>query len=118
MKRVIEYLPALTVVLLYLGLSYLYYYYLQFNVDIFSFISTTDIILSFFPKIVVFSTVVYGTVFWLISSALTKRSELPPSDQLLAAQKRRREWLHKNFQYVIIGIVMLNLVTLAIGEFI
>ncbi|NLU93232.1 hypothetical protein [Chitinophaga sp. Ak27] len=59
MKKVLEYLPLCTICLLYFGFCNLYYYYIEFGIDIYNYISSTEILLSFFPRIVIFSSTVY-----------------------------------------------------------
>ncbi len=57
MKRIIEYLPIITICLIYFGYNNLYGFYHEFAIDIHNYISSTEIIMSFLPTIVVLSTV-------------------------------------------------------------
>src|ERR1700722_14103560 len=63
MKKILEYLPILSICLLYFGFCSLYGFYHEFHIEISSFISTPDIILSFFPTIVIAATTLSGAIF-------------------------------------------------------
>lgn len=52
MKRIIEYLPLLSVCLIYFGFCNLHAYYQEFNIDIYAYITTSEIIMAFFPTLV------------------------------------------------------------------
>jgi len=59
MKKIIEYVPIITVCLIYFGFCNLHYYYKEFNVDIYHYISNTEILLSFLPTIVLLASTFY-----------------------------------------------------------
>jgi hypothetical protein len=59
MKKIIEYVPIITVCLIYFGFCNLHYYYKEFNVDIYHYISNTEILLSFLPTIVLLGSTLY-----------------------------------------------------------
>ncbi len=58
MKKIIDYLPLLSVCLIYFGFCNLHAYYKEFNIDIYVYITTTEIIMAFFPTIVFVSGIV------------------------------------------------------------
>lgn len=62
MKKVVEYLPLLSICLIYFGFCNLHAYYQEFKVDIYVYITTPEIIMAFFPTIVFVSSIV-GTSF-------------------------------------------------------
>jgi hypothetical protein len=59
MKKIIEYVPIITVCLIYFGFCNLHYYYKEFNIDIYHYISNTEILLSFLPTIVLLASSLY-----------------------------------------------------------
>ena len=59
MKKIVEYVPIITVCLIYFGFCNLHYYYKEFNVDIYHYISNTEILLSFLPTIVLLASTLY-----------------------------------------------------------
>jgi hypothetical protein len=59
MKKIIEYVPIITVCLIYFGFCNLHYYYKEFNIDIYHYVSNTEILLSFLPTIVVLASTLY-----------------------------------------------------------
>ena len=66
MKQISTYLPVLSVVLIFLGYCHLHFFYcLQFDIDIYQFITTGEIILSFLPILfyLLFWTIVMGVIF-------------------------------------------------------
>ena len=73
MKKLIEYLPALTICLVYFGFCNLYSYYIEFKIDIYNYISNTEILLSFLPTIVISITLIYGAVYQLV----IQKSQVP-----------------------------------------
>lgn len=65
-KRIIDYLPALTILLIYLGYCNLHFYYLEFNIDIYKYINNTEILLSFLPTILFGTTIImFGLVCFM-----------------------------------------------------
>jgi len=58
MKKIIEYLPLLSICLIYFGFCSLHSYYKSFNVDIYAYITTSEIIMAFFPAIVFFTSII------------------------------------------------------------
>lgn len=67
MKKILEYLPLLTICLLYFGFCNLHFYYKEFNIEIYNYINTTEIILSFLPALIfttaIFYSFIIGEVF-------------------------------------------------------
>lgn len=59
MKKIVEYVPIITVCLIYFGFCNLHYYYKEFNIDIYHYISNTEILLSFLPTIVLLASTLY-----------------------------------------------------------
>ncbi|MDJ1500656.1 hypothetical protein [Xanthocytophaga agilis] len=60
MKKIIEIIPVLTAALLYLGYCHIYYYYDTFGVNIYSYVSSSELLLLFLP------TLIYSTGVILI----------------------------------------------------
>lgn len=63
MKRIIEYVPIITVCLIYFGFCNLHYYYKEFNIDVYHYVSNTEILLSFLPTIVVLVSSLYSFTY-------------------------------------------------------
>ncbi|KAF2329130.1 hypothetical protein [Flavobacterium nitrogenifigens] len=63
MKKIVEYVPIITVCLIYFGFCNLHYYYKEFNIDIYHYISNTEILLSFLPTIVLLASTLYIFVY-------------------------------------------------------
>lgn len=94
---------------LYFGFCNLYYYYKEFNIEIYSFISTTDILLIFFPNIVVFTSLIYFTILTQLYDSIKKpvpkkvieekdEKEIDSSNK----KKSRIEWWRSNIYWFII----------------
>jgi hypothetical protein len=86
MRKIIQHIPLLTVCLLYFGFCNLHYYYKEFKIDIYNYISNSEIILSFFPVIVITSSALYGFFYQqIIGSAsfpqLPTRSPVTPQTE-------------------------------------
>lgn len=75
MKKVSEHIPLLSICLLYLGLCNLYFFYKEFKIDIYNYVTSTEIILSFFPGIKLGAIVIYLFAYNLIIT-LTKKNEV------------------------------------------
>jgi hypothetical protein len=60
MKKIVDYLPLFSVCLIYFGFCNLHGYYKEFNIDIYLYITASEIIMAFFPTIV-FIAGVMGT---------------------------------------------------------
>ena len=66
MQRLSTFLPVLSVVLIFLGYCHLHFFYrLNFDIEIYQFITTGEIILSFLPILfyLIFWTIVIGAIF-------------------------------------------------------
>lgn len=63
MKRIIEYVPIITVCLIYFGFCNLHYYYKEFNIDIYNYVSNSEILLSFLPSIVLSASTFYIFIY-------------------------------------------------------
>ncbi len=61
-KKILDYVPLFTVCLIYFGFCNLHYYYDEFNIDINNYINNTEIILAFFPNIVVILSFIFGVL--------------------------------------------------------
>lgn len=59
MKKIIEYVPIITVCLIYFGFCNLDYFYREFNIDVYHYISNTEILLSFLPTVVIIASSLY-----------------------------------------------------------
>ncbi len=106
MKKLLKYLPLLTICLLFFGYCYLYYYYKAFNIEINSFISTTDIILSFLPVIVLISSIFYSAILIQLYETIKKPSS--DIDKVEINNKRTkfqkfRSWI-RNYILWILGL--------------
>lgn len=55
-KRALEYLPILTIIFIYFAYCNLHYYYSEFHIEIYNYVSNTEILVSFLPTIVVFTS--------------------------------------------------------------
>lgn len=62
MKKLISILPLLTICIIYLGYCYLHFYYTYFNLDIYNYISSSDILLSFLPIVILILTFLVGFI--------------------------------------------------------
>ncbi|MDJ1494521.1 hypothetical protein QNI19_16370 [Cytophagaceae bacterium DM2B3-1] len=60
MKKFIEGIPLITASLLYLGYCYLHYYYKEFGINIYNYITNGEILLTFLPVIIVATSIIYG----------------------------------------------------------
>jgi hypothetical protein len=104
-KKVLEYLPLISACLLYFGFCNLYYYYKEFNIDIYSFISSTDILLSFFPKIVLLTSTFYGVILTQLFDTVkpvSKPTTRTESTSNPTAKKRRVfDWFRRNIYYLL-----------------
>lgn len=58
MKKIVDYLPLLSICLIYFGFCNLHAYYKEFQIDIYVYITTTEIIMAFFPTMVFVSGIV------------------------------------------------------------
>src|SRR6185312_1337981 len=92
LKKALEYIPLFTICLLYFGLCNLYFFYREFQIDIVAYISTPDIILSFFPTIVWVTTILYGALITEFFKNLN-RGNNPPAVSPNAPNNRA--WLKK-----------------------
>ena len=107
MRRLVEYWPFLTACVLYFGFCNLYYYYKVFNIDIFAFISSSDILLSLFPRIVLLSTTLYSAIAQQLYLEIRKPSQEETSslntEALSASEKKkinRTLWIKKNIEII------------------
>jgi hypothetical protein len=122
LKKIIDYWPLLTVVILYFGFCNLHFYYKEFNIDISSFVSTTDIFLGLFPQVVVLSTLIYGIVATSFYSELkTPREEIQFSTEKFKKPSKSLLWLKRNIEYIILAylifISILNSILLKFGHY-
>lgn len=104
MKKIIEYIPLISGCLLYFGFCHLYYYYKEFNIDIYSLISSTDILLSFFPTIVLVASVFSGAAFSQLYGTIRKSINEEDKDsqsQEDRIKKKRLEWWRRNIHWFI-----------------
>lgn len=83
MKKIIEYVPIITVCLIYFGFCNLHYYYKEFNIDIYNYISNTEILLSFLPTIVVLASSIYIIAY----SKLINHSDLNENDKKIDSEE-------------------------------
>ncbi|PWS33289.1 hypothetical protein [Pedobacter paludis] len=63
MKRLITYLPLLTICLIYFGFNNLYGYYHEFGIEIYNYIGSAEIVMSFLPTIVVLGSFFYSAAY-------------------------------------------------------
>lgn len=85
MKKVVEFLPLLTICFLFFGFVNLYYYYQVFNIEIYSYVSTTDIVVSFLPNVVVVA-VLFSSLF--INQIIKQVEVIIP----LSREEEEKEW--------------------------
>ena len=93
MKKIVDYLPLLSICLMYFGFCNLYYYYKEFKIDIYNYISVPEIILSFFPTIVVITSLTYGYLYQTLISKNEKNTNevkvpMPESTETKAENKK------------------------------
>lgn len=104
MKKVVEILPLLTICFLYFGFINLYYYYQVFNIEIYSYISPTDILVSFLPNVVVMAALLSGFSIQIIFRHIEEENKVSP--QLKASAKiineKKINWWKKNAGKIII----------------
>lgn len=87
MKKIVEYLPLLSVCLIYFGFCNLHGYYLRFQVDIYAYITTAEIIMAFFPALVFISSIMsasliqefVGKPVFVAKPVIENEEELSPS---------------------------------------
>ena len=117
MKKILEYLPLLSVCLLYFGFCSMYGYYNEFNIEITSFISTQDILLSFFPTIILFSSTLSATIFQQLYSDLQNTSTMQQNQSGLEAFRNKvKAWANKNgYYFVIFYYIFVSLIAIIIN---
>ncbi len=74
-KRFIENWPLLTAVLIYYAYCNLHYYYNEFKVDIYNYISNSELVLSFLPKIVVITATIGTYIISYVIGAGSRDNE-------------------------------------------
>jgi hypothetical protein len=72
MKKIIEYLPLLTVCGLYFGFCNLHYYYSDFKINIYSFVTSAEILFSVLPSIVLLAS---SILILLVQTLVNKRKD-------------------------------------------
>ena len=104
MKKIIEYWPLLTACILYIGFCNLHYYYKVFNLEIFSFVTTADILLSLFPQLVIISTTFYGLILQQLYSEIKKPTENQQTipEAIIEKKQKRLLWFKKNIEIVVL----------------
>lgn len=121
MKKIIDYIPLISGCLIYFGFCHLYYFYQEFHIDIYSLISSTDILLSFFPRIVLITSLFYGAVFsqlfGTIRQPISNETNKDSSDNESVNPNRRVNWWRKNIPwFVFIYYLPANLLLLGIQK--
>ncbi|MBE9599975.1 hypothetical protein [Pedobacter sp. MC2016-24] len=111
MKKIIEYLPLLSICLIYFGFCNLYAYYKEFSVDIYVYITTTEIIMAFFPTIVFVSSILSTTLIqeFVGKPVVVVKSET--EDQVLDSPSKINKffsWLFQSFLTWLIVIFVLQ----------
>lgn len=83
----------------------MHYYYKVFNVDIFSFVTTGDILLSLFPQLVLISTTCYALIAQQLYFEIKRPVEIQQniSDTVIEKKKGRLLWFKKNIEIVVLG---------------
>lgn len=75
MKKILDHLPIISVCLIYFGFCNLYFFYIEFKIDIYNYISNTEILLSFLPTIVLSVSFAYFYAYQLVmDKAIQKKS--------------------------------------------
>jgi len=72
MKKILNYLPILTICFFFIGFNNIYFYYKEFNIQIYSFVSNIDLLLLFLPKISTLAGTIVVIGIGNISSNSTK----------------------------------------------
>jgi len=62
MKKIIDYLPLLSICLVYFGFCNLHGYYKSFHVNIYAYVTTSEIIMAFFPALVFLSSIICSSL--------------------------------------------------------
>ncbi|MES2566218.1 MAG: hypothetical protein V4565_05095 [Bacteroidota bacterium] len=91
MKKVIEYIPLLTICLFFFGYSNLHGYYKEFKIDIHNYISNTEILLSFLPTIVVWATLTYSLFYQMLVQEAGKTKKEPKLEDIKETDDEQEE---------------------------
>lgn len=94
MKFIKENIPLITAILIFLGYWNLTLYYDYFNIDIYQYISTSEIILSFLPllKSTLFITIIVATCFVVIFGKSIFGSTNRPKSQFDNLDLYKDDW--------------------------
>lgn len=101
MKKIIEHLPLLTICLLYFAFCNLHFYYNEFKIEIYNYISPSEILFSFLPTIVWATVIVYG---YTINVVFLKSQELQKNTLENSEEKKEKE-LPKTLMGVILDSI-------------
>jgi len=120
LKRIIDYLPLISACLLYFGFCNLYYYYKEFNVDIYSFVSSSDVLLSFFPKIVLFTSLIYSAIlqqlYDKIKKPVVKEHSFEAETEPKKGKTRIHWWRENIYWFVILFYLPISLISLLLQK--
>jgi hypothetical protein len=103
-KKLLEYLPIFTICLLFFGYCNLFYYYKVFNIEIYSFITTTDILLSFLPIIVLITSMFYATILIQLYETIKKTSsniDITETNDKPTKKQKIISWIRKNIYWIV-----------------
>lgn len=112
LKKISDNIPFLSIVLIYYAYCNLYYYYKEFKIEIYSFVSNSEILLSFLP-IIVIVTATIGTYIssYIIGLATGEKNKIDrqkrqQSDTINESQLIEKP-TNKNRLLITIGIILI-----------
>jgi len=95
MKRVLEYLPVITIFAIYLGICSEDGFYKEFHVNIFALVNATDLLQLLFPKVAILTSSMYGILFSFVQDDLRKAGNNKITSNNAAS------WIYKNIYWII-----------------
>lgn len=81
-KKIIDNIPILSIILIYFGYCNLYFYFKEFKIEVYNYISNSEILLSFLPTIVILG----ATFGYLIISLVINHNQLAKNEENKSAK--------------------------------
>lgn len=98
MKKIVEYLPLLSICFIYFGYCNLNGYYQEFMIDIYQYITTTEIIMALFPMIVLISSMLCSILFQEFIKQPIIENNQDDSNKQSVIEIRSSSWINRLFQ--------------------
>jgi hypothetical protein len=117
MKKIVDYLPLLTICLIYFGFTNLHYYYQEFKIDIYNYITNSEILLSFLPTIVIITIMLYSFLYNMIVNHSGKKEESKPEQndaQEEPKKKKKKSFIGLLFARWPVYIILYYVITIVI----